>query len=477
MHCNCINGCASGLGVLQENKTMKTYNQALVICTIICSVLSLSLSGKARNAVAITGLGTGSVYCLLNHSSNKKDILSKDSIQKETYELIYTKESLEEEIKELKVLSEDIVKEADSKAIYVAKTIESKAIEKANALIKNAQDSLQEIYLTPIRNAHEEALRELNNQKLAAQQELERVCKIAMATQSEIERLKTTAQQEHQETRQSLIDEANQLAIERIQKMQEFVIDLESEIHNLTSENDLLKQELEDSSKSIYPPGWSFAETYAHGLIRLYEEIGIKLEYKVSLRERNDLIIRVVPRNLKTGEKNLRSYSDRVQRIMQLEDLPEITTIAGTIQFRLVPLEMRTLSGEFEREIKNSSDYAPPVTIPAQILTSAHPELTVQEQQEVLERSLLQNFVKPQYRYLPHEPLCQGERNWVLHLWLIAQITDQNVVINQVWKNTQGRGVSPGAGKCYAAAKRKLHQILTDAGIDFMQRKRTDYSE
>ncbi|NJL09373.1 MAG: hypothetical protein HC908_01605 [Calothrix sp. SM1_7_51] len=348
-----------------------------------------------------------------------------------------------------------------------ARTIKLHAEADAEEIKASARNSLQETVYGPEQQAHSYALQQIQEQKEATLSELERLQRLAEKVEAAIEKMKDDANLKNQKYREKLKKEANQQVQKELEIMQGVLEDLENQLKLVTSENQFLKQELEELDKPDYPEGWSEHETYARAIIGFYEKIYIKLDYKMSMRENNRVLVRVIPRETKVGEQQLRTYVDRLKRAMDLSEYPTITTTAGCIQFelRLVQLE-RPIVETYEPVLLRTAAPAP------QLPDIVHPEVSPESTRKILDKLQLQSFEPPRERYSPMEPLTETERLWVLWLWRVCNIRDQNTIMSIVWKNTRGRGVVPGASQSYNRARDKIHQILDEAAI---QRRRNNY--
>jgi hypothetical protein len=290
--------------------------------------------------------------------------------------------------------------------------------------------------------------------------EVERLTNLQEKTRIAIEKMKSMAQAEHSRIKETLIHQAQQQFLKEMEQVNEMLEVAENQIRLLTTENQMLRGELDQIDEPQYPEGWREHEIYARGIIDFYKQMGIKLDYKLSFREGDRIVVRVVPREEKVGEQQLRKFHDRLQRKFDLSQLPNIVTAAGTIQFELKLLELQNPVIEVYEKFNQ------PIAQLPYSQPQLHPELVdIEQVRSHLEVTRQRDFIPPNTRFSPFEKLTQLERDWVLWLWNTCRIQDQNLILHTVWKNTRGRGVSQGVGQSYTAARSKLHQILDDSGI------------
>lgn len=353
------------------------------------------------------------------------------------------------------------LKQQLSEGQEIAESIITQAKEQSKEIIANTKASLHSTVYEPQEIAHQELLNRILIEKDAAITELERIQSLQEKTRVAIDKMKRAAQEENQAYRKKIQVTLEKQFNAQLQKMQKVLEEMEAQLHLVTSENLLLKQELAEKDNPMFPEGWSDHEIYARGIIEFYNApgIGIVLDYKLSMRDRESVIVRVVPRDALIGEQKLRSYSDRLERKMDLAELPLIVTVAGTIQFTLRPSQMRNpASSEFV-------NVASAPVLKTQTPTFILPEVPKEQVRQQLEGMMLQDFEPPRYRYSPFEPISETERQWVLWLWKVCKIQNQNLIMQAVWKNKRGGGVTQGVGDSYQAARKKLHKILDEAGI------------
>jgi len=378
------------------------------------------------------------------------------------------------EIPELRKLSNQIALEAEQEAEIIASEIKLAAETEAEEIKRKTRESLQNTIVEPDKIAHRELLQQLESDRQSVIAEIERLQIISQQVEAEIsekiekteavisEKKKLAAEQNNQ-IKKDIQQKAQEQFQAQMQKMQDVLEQLNNEIRSLESENQMLRAELQSLDLPRLPEGWSFQETYARALIEFYKCLGIKLDYESSFKEADKLRIRVVPREKKVGEQQLRGYSDRLQREMKLTELPDIATIDGTIQFLIKLVEIQQLK---PAQLPTPKNQYPTPTAQLLIPEVVHPEISTEEAREFLQKREYQDFQPPQSRFNPKEPITQIERDWVTWLWNFCKIQDQNTIMRTVWKNSRGSGIKPGAGSIYRAARERLHEILDNAGID-----------
>ena len=377
----------------------------------------------------------------------------------------------------MKQLSNQIALEAEAEAEIIATEIKAAAAAEAEEMKRRTRESLHNTIVEPDKIAHQELLKQHEQERQEVIAEIERLQKISQQVDVEIaEKIKITeatitekkklAGEEYKRIKKELTEQAQQQFEAELNKMQDVLEQLNNQIKHLESENQMLRSELKSLDLPRLPEGCSFQEIYAKGLIEFYRILGIKLDYDSAFKEGDKLRIRVVPREKKVGEQQLRTYSDRLQREMKLTELPDIATVEGTIQFliKLVEIQQLIPTPNTQHPIPNSQ-YP---TSNTQLLTPelVHPEISTEQAREFLQQREYQNFQPPERRFNPKEPITQTERDWVLWLWNFCKIQDQNTILRTVWKNSRGSGVKPGAGSIYRSARERLHQILDEAGLD-----------
>jgi hypothetical protein len=92
--------------------------------------------------------------------------------------------------------------------------------------------------------------------------------------------------------------------------------------------------------------------------------------------------------------------------------------------------------------------------------------LGTEGREQVIQETWMSNYHPPDKKFSPYGDISEEERMHVLWLWVWTGTHDQNAIMGRVWKNSRGRGVRPGGGAAYIGAKKKLHTILDEAGID-----------
>lgn len=382
-------------------------------------------------------------------------------------------EQLTQEVNELQELADDIAQNSEREARIKAAALVSEAEATAAKIIKATQENLEVTVFAPERLAHEQRLGQIQIQKenMLAEIEysrsegiaqLERLQALQNKTREAIEKMKVAAQAEHAAIKEKLKKQAQQQFMKEMERIQQVVEQLENQIKLLTTENQMLRSELDSLDEPKYPEGYSDHEIYSRGIIDFYKQLGVKLDYKLSFKEGDRIVCRYIPREEKVGEQQLRKFSDRLQRKFDLLDLPQIVTTSGTLQFSLQLREIQTITPEVRDVVMHVAQSYDSGNVP--VLSGArHPEL--EELRTHFERAQQREFIPPTTRFSPFEPLTQTERDWVLWLWNICRIQEQNLVINTVWRNTRGKGVTQGIGQSYQRARDKLHQILDEAGI------------
>lgn len=374
---------------------------------------------------------------------------------------------LNSEVTELQKLSNEIAATAESDAIAVASKIKQDAQSEAARIIEATKQSLNSTVYEPEKNAHLMVLQQVQEEKQCAIAELERVLKLQEKTREAIEKMKQSAQQEHANIKKKLQEQAKAQFLKEMEKYSEVIDQLNNQLALLTTENQMLRSEIESLDEPVYPEGYREHEVYARGVIDFYKLLGIKLDYKISFREGDRIVVRVIPRDEKVGEQQLRKFHDRLQRKFDLTQLPQIVTTAGCIQFDLRLMELQNPVVELlpiaQSPIPNSQY---PTLNTQQLPQSIHPEIVdISEMRSHLERAQQREFIPPNTRFSPYSPITQTEKDWVLWLYNFCRIPDQNTIIYTVWQNTRGKGVSNGVGQSYLSAREKLHKIFDEAGI------------
>jgi hypothetical protein len=368
-------------------------------------------------------------------------------------------EQLVLENKQLKKLADDILSECDRVSRVEAQRIKQQAEDEARQIIEATKNSLNNTVYEPQKIAHLQILESIQASKDAALGELERVQALHDKTQAAIEKMKVKAHEEHLQIKKKIRQEAKEQYLRDVERMDSVLLEMENQVKLLTTENQMLRAEIDSLDEPQYPEGWREHEIYARGIIDFYKKLGIKLDYKFSFREGDRIAVRVIPREEKIGEQQLRKYHDRIQRLFDLSQLPNISTTAGTIQFDLRLCELQ--SPVIDLIPVSSTPYSLSPSTP-----QLHPELVnVEEMRSHLQRVQQREFVPPEHRFSPFNQTTATEREWVLWLYNHCKIHDQNTIIHTVWQNTRGRGISQGAGGPYIAARSKLHKIFDDAGI------------
>ena len=373
-------------------------------------------------------------------------------------ELSRQREQLTLENKQLKKLADEMLAECDRTSRIEAQRIKQQATVEAQRIIEATKQSLNNTVFEPEKISHLQILAQIQSEKDVALSELERVQSLQEKTRVAIEKMKQSAQSEHLQIKKKLQEQAKAQFLREMERMQEILGEMENQIKLLTTENQMLRSEIDSLDEPQYPDGWKDHEVYARGIIDFYKGQGVKLDYKLSFKEGDRIAVRVVPREDKVGEQQLRKFHDRIQRLFDLSQLPNISTTAGTIQFDLRLCELQ--SPVIDLIPVSSTPYSLPPT------PQLHPELVdVQEMLEHLERAQQREFIPPNNRFSPFTQLSTTEKEWVLWLYNHCRISDQNTIIYTVWQNTRGRGISQGAGGVYIAARDKLHRIFDEAGI------------
>ncbi|NJN11686.1 MAG: hypothetical protein HC836_49900 [Richelia sp. RM2_1_2] len=372
-------------------------------------------------------------------------------------ELEIHKQQLNSEVAELKKLAEAITNDTERDARIAAARIKQDAEHQALQIIEATKANLQNTVYEPERISHLQLLAQIDEQRQSAIVELERVLGLQEKTRAAIERMKLSAQEEHTKTKKKIIEQAKQQYLKDVEKFTQVIEELENQIKSLLTQNQMLRMEIESYDEPQYPEGYREHEIYARGIIDYYKSVGIKLDYKLSWKEGDRVVVRLIPREEKVGEKQLRSFHDRLQRKFDLSQLPTITTTAGCIQFDMKLIELQTPVVELVQSYSAISTSSPHVI---------HPELVSHEEMRThLERAQQREFVPPKQRFSPFEPLTQTERDWALWLYKTVGIKDQNTIMGAIWRNTRGNGVSQGVGQSYIRAREKLHQIFDEANI------------
>lgn len=385
-------------------------------------------------------------------------------------QLEQVKKQLTLEVNQLTKLATEITGETEHKANQAALKIKQDAQAEASRIVEATKSNLQNTVFEPEKNAHLQLLSQVHLERESALAEVERLQNLQEKTRTAIEKMKTAAQAEYSRIKENLKKQAQQQFLKEMERVNEMLETAENQIRLLTTENQMLRGELDQMDEPQYPEGWREHEIYARGIIDFYKQTGIKLDYKLSFREGDRVVVRVVPREEKVGEQQLRKFHDRLQRKFDLSQLPNIVTTAGTIQFELKLLEIQSPVIEvYEKFPANAAQL--PYNQP-----QLHPELVdIEQVRSHLEVIRQREFIPPNTRFSPFEKLTQLERDWVLWLWNTCRIQDQNLILNTVWRNTRGRGVTQGVGQSYTSARSKLHQILDEAGIP--RRKNTNDAE
>jgi hypothetical protein len=372
-------------------------------------------------------------------------------------------EQLTREVNDLQKLADEIAGSADREARIKAAAVVREAQSTADKIITATRENLEVTVFAPEREAHQYVLGQIEASKLSAIAQLERLQGLQEKTRVAIEKMKIAAQAEHTAIKKKLQEQAKAQFLREMERVNQIIEQLENQIKLLTTENQMLRGELDTLDEPKYPEGYSDHEIYSRGIIDFYKQMSIKLDYKLSFREGDRVVCRFLPREEKIGEQQLRKFHDRVQRKFDLTELPQITTTAGTIQFELRLREMQSITPEI-RDIQVTHVVPLPYS---QQTPQLHPELSsVEEMRSHLERAQQREFIPPDNRFSPFEQLTQMERDWVLWLWQTCKLQDQNLILNTVWRNTRGKGIKQGVGQSYIAARTKLHRILDEAGIE-----------
>lgn len=446
-----------------------SHSRSLVKYSLSLEEMETKIS--SLNAQAITVVENAHLKAEAEFAQTRSQLeLEQQDVLFKLQQLEQDKKLLTLEVNDLKKLAAEITSETEHKATQSALKIKQDAQLEAIRIIEATKSNLQNTVFEPERIAHLQLLSQVNLERESAIAEIERLTNLQEKTRAAIEKMKVTAQAEYSKIKENLKKQAQQQFLKEMERVNEMLENGENQIRLLTTENQMLRGELEQLDEPQYPEGWREHEIYARGIIDFYKQLGIKLDYKLSFREGDRVVVRVVPREEKVGEQQLRKFHDRLQRKFDLSQLPSIVTAAGTIQFELKLLEIQSPVIEVYQSMQQ-----PIAQLPYKA-PQIHPELVnIEQVRSHLEVARQREFIPPQTRFSPFEELTQIERDWVLWLWNTCRVQDQNLILNTVWKNTRGRGVTQGVGQSYIAARSKLHQILDEAGIS--RRKNNDESK
>jgi F0F1-type ATP synthase membrane subunit b/b' len=379
------------------------------------------------------------------------------------------KRQLLSEVSELKKLADEITSNTERDARLEAAKIKQAAQEQAQKIIKATETNLQNTVYGPKEKSHLLLLQEIDEKRQTATAELERVMGLQEKTRLAIEKMKHQAQQEYARIKERITKKAKEQYLRDIEKFNQIIEEQQNQLKLLATQNQMMQLEIESYDEPTYPEGYREDEVYARGIIDFYKSLGIKLDHKNCWKDGNRVVVRVIPRDEKIGENQLRRYHDRLQRKFDLSELPTIVTTSGCIQFELKLIELQTPVVELIQSL-----HSPHSPVPLSPSLPIHPELVSHEEMRShLGQYKQKQFVPPEHRFSPFEPLCETERDWVVWLWNCCKITDQNTIMGIVWKNTRGRGVSQGVGQSYIRAREKLHRIMDEAGIP--RRRKNDF--
>lgn len=446
------NKVSSMRGKISHSRSLVKYSLSLeeMESRIISSKEEANCIINQANLTALTKIAEIKSYAYEQECESKLKLAKVEEAKK----------LLTDEVNDLKKLAAEITSETEHKAIQAASKIKIDAIAESARIIEATKSNLQNTVFEPEQIAHLQILANVNLERENAIGEVERLQGLQEKTRAAIEKMKTAAQVEHSRIKESLKKQAQQQFLKEMERVNEMLETAENQIRLLTTENQMLRSELDQLDEPQLPEGWREHEIYARGIIDFYKQLGIKLDYKLSFREGDRVVVRVVPREEKVGEQQLRKFHDRLQRKFDLSQLPNIVTAAGTIQFELKLLEMQSPVIEVYQGIQQPIAHLP------YDHPQLHPELVdIEQVRSHIEVNRLREFTPPNTRFSPFEKLTQLERDWVLWLWTTCKIQDQNLILNTVWKNTRGRGVTQGIGQSYTSARSKLHQILDEANI------------
>ena len=372
------------------------------------------------------------------------------------------------EVSELKKLADEITSNTERNARLDAAKIKQAAEEQSRKMVEATEANLQLTVYGPKEESHLLLLREISEKRQTATAELERLLGLQEKTRLAIEKMKQQAQQEHTRIKERITKKAKEQYLRDVEKFNQVIEEQQNQLKLLTTQNQMMQLEIESYDEPTYPEGARIDEIYATGIINFYKTVGYKLDYKNSWRDRDKVVVRVVPREDKVGEKQLRSFHDRLQRKFDLSELPTIVTTSGCIQFELKLIELQTPVVELISAPSTPSPQFSPSVIHPELISASDVRSHIAEVEK-------KHFIPPLQRYSPFEPLTQTEKDWVIHLYQVGGINDQNTIMNIVWKNTRGRGVSQGVGQSYIRAREKLHRIMDEAGIP--RRKKGDKNE
>lgn len=443
---------------------------------------------------------------------NEELKLELEDLQAELADLKRERGNLEREIEGLQLMAEGITTKAETDAERVKSKIlieaerdaarikldaEAEGSDIRARIVSNARATLQD-ELAPIRESHETQIDALVEQAAALETQIEQLQagleqleaniedKEAELEEKEalfderIEAKKEKLLQDNEKHRADIMSNAKKLVKDAAVESQQLIDSLMAQIEALTSENLSMKEELERLDDITRPEGYSTWETYARAVQDIYLELDIKLDYVLSYKQDTYIIVQLKARDLKVGEAKLRPYADRLQDRLRLDERPNIAMIAGGVVFYLRPSELRDvptetmqqmhpriplpMGGQIPDRVQRYNENRDEIDVNYVPALNAH--LGTEGREQVIQETWMSNYHPPDKKFSPYGDISEEERMHVLWLWVWTGTHDQNAIMGRVWKNSRGRGVRPGGGAAYIGAKKKLHTILDEAGLD-----------
>lgn len=341
------------------------------------------------------------------------------------------------------------------------------AQKQAEQLVKNAL----QLKNAEIQNKIDEAsrpLKEIEDRiKVAVQerdgliQQIANLHEAEKKTKAKILELNEQAKAEYETIRANLQQEAQSIVNQERARFMVEIQNLADRINYLETENNTLRDEVDRMTQPRRPPDKSFVNSFAWNIQDLFfDEKQIVLHYHhaiLSLDSNQTCIIcQFMPDKWSDSKiTTFTGYGDRLQGLLSLREPPEVAIVAGTLQFKLLPLEAINTNA--------------PVVATSVVHERSGMGLPKAETEAIakhLEIEYLRTYLPPTKQILPTGEISADERNWVLRCYFIDQVQALNLIVATVYQNSSGKPCRPGRRDGYwGRAINRTKQILNEAGL------------
>lgn len=427
--------------------------------------------------VSRTVIITSSAWYLLYPGANPVIRLSQqmNKIQQKIKGLnAYYKEieGAEQRINQEIQLSKETAQKILNAAEETRQEIFADAKKKANQYLAGVQENYQNIVIKPQEQVLQQIISQLEEQKNKLVADIQRLDATRQDVIQDIKGKQIAAQQEYEQIRHQLQEEANLLIENSRQQFQAVLNNKQAELNDLLAENHLLKQQIGQSKLPTLPPGFSYAEGYARSLINLFQQRKIILHFKSAdfFQSEGVVSITVNPDDPYVNSQTLSQYKETIKNQFELVVEPVIVNEGAAIRFKINPSEFKpvpaqranngnAMPNEVATIVESSVPQMPNITINSSLTNVSKERQAINHYLE-----FLKTYSQPEHLLDPTtNTITDDERNYVLYLKIIAKIQSESIIIAAVWHNKSKKALTQRNSSNYKSAQVKYINIINTA--------------